>query len=718
VVVAALVGIGVPTLLTTLWAGQSYAGASDERIVDLAETTYAPYFKHVLLHVAQLALIEWAALSIVLYFTWLLLRETRLAKANWKYRFGCLVVVGWVDLFLGWSYVAHLHPGLFLSTLSSGWIPTWWIHAAGIVPPFAFAAPIFGLTLSIQRARGGERFAALMAGFLVLVCVAVIAHWQHTSKHPVYTLGTTLPELPKKSERSEKVEHIANAMPDILWIAVDSLRPDKIDSHSTPHLAKLVSESIYFPNTLVTLPRTGPSWAASLTSTSPLTNGIETMFPTKAMGNLSTYAMPSHLSYLGYRTAVYSEYAGEFFGRIRAGFQIRAVPTADLAEISAQMLLSRMPIMLAHAGLWYTWGPVEREALGDPLETLLRGLPNFAYPTTLADDLTAALDLQEEKENATSKHVPHFSLVFYSQPHFPYSSSAPYYRRHHVAGSSSALAFGRDAASDIPITTEADKKQVEALYRAALAETDDAVGRLLRRLEKRDRLNDTIIILSADHGEGLYDCDTCAGHGDNLRGLVSVRVPLAFRLPKSKYPQFKPKTYNEFVSQLDIYPTVLSLLSEPQAATHEGIPLIDTRGQIKTLPERTHFAETGEWLWATAWVPKERIEYPPITQIATLEDHRIVIDDAYTGIIRAAKYRSAIRYPFKINYEPKKNGATYSLFRLDTDPYEAHDISAEQPEMFGRLKNELRMYLLGHNSLLPVGDYFVTRPPMPPDEEW
>lgn len=708
----------MPTLLTTVFAGQSYAGASDDRIVDLAETTYAPYFKHVLVRVAQLALIEWVALSFVLYFSWLLLRATRVGRFGWKGRFIALVLVAFFDLFVAWSYVAHEHPGLFLSTLSTGWIPTWWIHIAGLVPPFALAVPILGLTLSLQRARGGERFASVLGGFLVVVCLAVTTHWQRTSPHPVYTLGTTLPDLPKKSDRSDKADHIANAMPDVLWIAVDSLRPDKIDPKLTPHLARLVSESVYFPNTLVTLPRTGPSWAAALTSTSPLTNGIETMFPTKAMGNLSTYSMPAHLGYLGYRTAVFSEYAGEFFGRIRAGFQVRAIPSADLAEISAQMLLSRMPIMLAHAGLWYSWGPVEREALGDPLETLIRGLPNFSYPTTLADDLTATLDLEEDKEKQTSKRAPYFALAFYSQPHFPYSSSAPYYRQFHVSGSSSALAFGRDAASDIPITTDADKKQVEALYRAALAETDEAIGRLLRRLEKRNRLNNTIIILSADHGEGLYDCDTCAGHGDNLRGLVSLRVPLAFRLPTSTYPLFKAKTYEEFVSQLDIYPTVLSLLSEPQASTHEGIPLIDAKGRVKALPERTHFAETGEWLWATAWVPKERIEYPPITQIATLEDHRIVIDEAYAGVIRAAKYRSAIRYPYKINYEPRKNGATYALFRLDTDPFETHDISSEQKDVFERLKNELRMNLLGHNSLLPVGDYFVTRPPMPPDEEW
>ena len=36
----------------------------------------------------------------------------------------------------------------------------------------------------------------------------------------------------------------------ILWIAVDSLRPDHIDPTNTPNLAALLSESIYFPNAI------------------------------------------------------------------------------------------------------------------------------------------------------------------------------------------------------------------------------------------------------------------------------------------------------------------------------------------------------------------------------------------------------------------------------------------------------------------------------------
>ena len=66
---ASFAGVAVPTLLSVVFAGQSYAGASDERVTDLAENTYAPFFKHVIGRLAQLAAIEWAALAITLYAT-------------------------------------------------------------------------------------------------------------------------------------------------------------------------------------------------------------------------------------------------------------------------------------------------------------------------------------------------------------------------------------------------------------------------------------------------------------------------------------------------------------------------------------------------------------------------------------------------------------------------------------------------------------------------
>ena len=46
--------------------------------------------------------------------------------------------------------------------------------------------------------------------------------------------------------------------------------------------------------------------------------------------------------------------------------------------------------------------------------------------------------------------------------------------------------------------------------------------------------------LLADHGESLYECATCVGHGDNLTGMSALTVPLAIRMPRRRFPAASP----------------------------------------------------------------------------------------------------------------------------------------------------------------------------------
>ena len=284
----------------------------------------------------------------------------------------------------------------------------------------------------------------------------------------------------------------------------------------------------------------------------PLGNGVETMFPTAARSRLANIAMPAHLGSLGYATSVSSEYAGEFFGRVLLGFEGEAVPRVELEQMLGQGFLARQPAALALAGELYSTSASFRKILPAPLPELMRGLVSFSHPYVVGADFL-------ERRDPTR---PWFAVLFYSQPHFPYTSSRGYYDLQGVSGADPSLRFGKDATRG-EVKTDADRAQVDALYRSALAETDDAVGDLLSRLESSGDLEDTIVILTADHGEGLYECPDCIGHGDNLRGMMTLRVPLAIRLPKRRFPAAAPQTIVTYVSQLDVYPTVLGLLDVP-----------------------------------------------------------------------------------------------------------------------------------------------------------
>ena len=706
-VLGSLLGVLSCAGLSLIGLEGSYAGARDDATAARALSAYGPFLEMVGRELAWIALAEAGALAPAVLGLMLLLRAHPRGAAWLAGRVLLPTALGWTAVFGLFVAAAHRHPGLFLSTLASSHVLTFsarWGHLiAGLI--FGGAAVGYLATVLAGRRERGAQIGCVLAllGFAGLWLTS--SRWR--GRERIFRNPTIAAVTPGKA---------SDAPHDVLMLAVDSLRPDLIDAQHTPHLAQLLAESIYFPNTLVTQPRTGPSWTATLTAMAPLTNGIETMFPDAEHSQVQNLSLPAHLSSLGYRTAVFSEYAGEFFSRANFGFQATVVPSVELKDITGQMLMMRVPNVLAAVSALYTQGPFGRRLLGRRIDNLMRGMANFASPQVLEDDMLALA--HQDAPGPDSPPIPFFWLVFYSQPHFPYTSSSDFYPKYQVPGASPELRFGRDAVGEAPIERPEDREQLLGLYRAALAETDAAIGQLLDRLRAEDRLDNTIIVLMADHGEGLYECPTCVGHGDNLRSMLTLKVPLAFHLPREQFPKAEPQRIEGYVSQLDVVPTILSLLGHKPLAPQEGVPLLNAKGRHKGLPERDFFTETGEWLWPTPAVPRDRIAYPVITEIARLEHGRIAIDSKYLPEIRAAKQRAVIRPPYKLTYEPGASEVRYHLYQFERDPFEVEDLAASQPELVSDLKRSLEHSMLRHPQLLEVAGYFLTRPEPPPPESW
>ncbi len=58
---------------------------------------------------------------------------------------------------------------------------------------------------------------------------------------------------------------------------------------------------------------------------------------------------------------------------------------------------------------------------------------------------------------------------------------------------------------------------------------DDNIGRLLARIKEADRLDNTLVIMTSDHGDLCYEHDR-QNKGNPYEG--SARVPMIFRFPK------------------------------------------------------------------------------------------------------------------------------------------------------------------------------------------
>jgi choline-sulfatase len=106
-------------------------------------------------------------------------------------------------------------------------------------------------------------------------------------------------------------------------------------------------------------------------------------------------------------------------------------------------------------------------------------------------------------------------------------------------------------------------------YDAEIAEADRGVGRLIDWLRTQHALDDTLVVLTADHGESLGE------HGEPTHGVfiydATIRVPLIWRLPGVLPPG---TTYPGPVRHIDIVPTILAVLGLPGGETTQGANLL------------------------------------------------------------------------------------------------------------------------------------------------
>lgn len=101
---------------------------------------------------------------------------------------------------------------------------------------------------------------------------------------------------------------------------------------------------------------------------------------------------------------------------------------------------------------------------------------------------------------------------------------------------------------------EADRQRIVDLYDGTLAYTDRQVGRLLRGLARRGRLDRTLVIITADHGEELWDHRNFF-HGQSLYDEL-LHVPMLVRFPDVGHG----RVVESVVSTVDVVPTIAAVM--------------------------------------------------------------------------------------------------------------------------------------------------------------
>jgi arylsulfatase A-like enzyme len=150
--------------------------------------------------------------------------------------------------------------------------------------------------------------------------------------------------------------------------------------------------------------------------------------------------------------------------------------------------------------------------------------------------------------------------------------------------------------------TDRDKTHIIALYDSDVSYNDQQFGELLKLLGTAGHGDDTMVILSADHGDELWDHGK-VGHGQSLREEL-VHTPLAIY-----YPPLFPAGHvvDEGVETVDLLPTIADALGVKPPADAQGESLIGLaqgegasypRPAISSQYELAHTMRLGAWkLW-------------------------------------------------------------------------------------------------------------------------
>jgi arylsulfatase A-like enzyme len=110
-------------------------------------------------------------------------------------------------------------------------------------------------------------------------------------------------------------------------------------------------------------------------------------------------------------------------------------------------------------------------------------------------------------------------------------------------------------------------QRLRSLYVESLRKTDQLVGEVIETLKAKDLLRDTLVIVTADHGEEFQE--RYVGHGAESSSDALLHVPLIFSWPS----QFKGKSVSTPVSTLDILPTIAELAGLQIPGTARGTSL-------------------------------------------------------------------------------------------------------------------------------------------------
>lgn len=413
-----------------------------------------------------------------------------------------------------------------------------------------------------------------------------------------------------------------NARPNIILISADSLRADYLGCYrhplaTSPNIDSMARNSVLCENMFCPVIPTQPSHTTIFTGQHPLTHGVVAHGGKAKLGRSAPF-LPEILLQQGYTTC--------------------AVDT------------------LFRERMWFSRG---YEYIIDP------SLHHVFYANVTQEELNDRAIHWIKNIGRT----PFFMFIHYWDAHYPYTPPTSYRNMFYNGGrpvdpENHALdewwshpigAMARDTWLRTPEGLITDPHFVTNLYNGEIRYLDDGIGMLNAALEQTGALENTIVVLLADHGEsmtehrifydhyGLYDC--------------TLRVPFIFQWPGGN---LKAGTRLKPMRQLlDVAPTLLEAAGVPAPAEMDGRSFLDQlRGQNEPAGYERVFSLESTW----------QAKY----------------------CVRTGRYKFILSREQDLLGNPQRE-----LYDLDADPLEQRNLAETDSSNAGEFEAELEEWIAG-----------------------
>lgn len=287
--------------------------------------------------------------------------------------------------------------------------------------------------------------------------------------------------------------------PNVLVIILDTVRAASMSflgygRETTPRLAAFAAEGAVFEQAWSTAPWTLPSHAGMFTGRYP--SQLSTNWRDPLDGSVPTLA--EALLARGYRTAGFA--ANHFYTSYESGLTRGFLEYADYRRTPKQVLLSST---LTQTNLF--WALLHGNGVLPRLRDLVR--LDLRLQTMWTSDRKLASHVTEEflTWQAATAGRPFLAFLNMYDAHLPYDPPAGFAER-----------FAAEP-------SELDR------YDGGIAYMDEALGAMFDTLRARGVLDNTLVIISSDHGEGFGE-HGLHGHGNSLY-RPELHVPLLVRFP-------------------------------------------------------------------------------------------------------------------------------------------------------------------------------------------